>query len=316
MPISGRTDEAIATSTSRSRPIPGSRRLFGRERGIDLPGESRARSIAAGLTPVINPDCSASPPSVVRRRARRPSKAPTLPSKTSSPLTMPAVSVPPLSARCRTTSRPPERIRWVQQGRPVTVGLLCDLHRTLVRARWPMFEEAGRIRRIQVVIAAAVGASPMRDSPMQEERSSSPACRSDDVDADRSRRSGSARGSGNDPLSVRDASPLQRRQRSHRTTPHRPPLVGLGLLSKVSQCLPRFEKRRDTYQDLLARVSATVSGTSGSRSSRTVSKRQPSTRGAIRRLLELQTRTTRGSATRGLEVRSETSRICSSVART
>ncbi|MGA0568553.1 Fic family protein [Rathayibacter sp. KR2-224] len=43
---------------------------------------------------------------------------------------------------------------WVQQQRPITPGFLCELHRMLVSGTAADTVEAGRIRRVQVVIGA------------------------------------------------------------------------------------------------------------------------------------------------------------------
>jgi Fic family protein len=46
---------------------------------------------------------------------------------------------------------------WVDEGRAITSGLLCELHRILVRGTPADNEEAGRIRRLQVVIGSRSG---------------------------------------------------------------------------------------------------------------------------------------------------------------
>jgi Fic family protein len=47
--------------------------------------------------------------------------------------------------------------KWIADGRPVTVGLLLSLHRTLVRGTSADGPEAGRVRQLQVVIGARGG---------------------------------------------------------------------------------------------------------------------------------------------------------------
>lgn len=150
--------------------------------------------------------------------------------------------------------------RWVQQGRPVTVGLLCDLHRTLVTGTVADTEEAGRIRRIQVVIGSRGGrVTDARFIPMP---------------------GGAQLESGVQDLMTwmqtahDDLDPLVAAAMTHYQFETLHPfndgngrigrllivlqLVGLGLLSEgLLSVSPWFEKRRDTYQDLLARVSAT-----------------------------------------------------------
>ncbi len=46
---------------------------------------------------------------------------------------------------------------WVDAGRPITVGLICELQKTLVRGTAADNEEAGRVRRIPVAIGSRSG---------------------------------------------------------------------------------------------------------------------------------------------------------------
>lgn len=48
--------------------------------------------------------------------------------------------------------------RWVEEGRPLTIGLLRDLHARLVRGTAADTDQAGRVRSIQVMIGGNVGA--------------------------------------------------------------------------------------------------------------------------------------------------------------
>jgi len=45
-----------------------------------------------------------------------------------------------------------EAFAWVGEGRPLAVGLICGLHRTLVRGTAADTEESGRVRRVPVAI--------------------------------------------------------------------------------------------------------------------------------------------------------------------
>ena len=63
---------------------------------------------------------------------------------------------------------------WVTSGRPLTVGLLCELHQVLVRGTSADTDDAGRIRRVQVVIGSRGGSVfesrfvPMPEGPVLE----------------------------------------------------------------------------------------------------------------------------------------------------
>ncbi|WP_314455737.1 Fic/DOC family N-terminal domain-containing protein [uncultured Microbacterium sp.] len=150
--------------------------------------------------------------------------------------------------------------RWVQQQRAVTVGLLCDLHRTLVQGTSADTDEAGRIRRIQVVIGSRGGrVTDARFIPMP---------------------GGAQLESGVQDLmtwmqSADDAiDPIVAAALTHYQFETLHPfndgngrigrllivlqLVGLGVLSEgLLSVSPWFEKRREAYQDLLAQVSST-----------------------------------------------------------
>lgn len=150
--------------------------------------------------------------------------------------------------------------RWVQQQRPITSGLLCDLHQTLVRDTSADTEEAGRIRRIQVVIGSRGGrVTEARFIPMPGGSQLEAGVQdlmtwmqSDDPDVDPIVATAMAHyqfetlhpfNDGNGRIG-RLLIVLQ--------------LVGLGVLSEgLLSVSPWFEARRDQYQDLLAEVSAT-----------------------------------------------------------
>lgn len=63
---------------------------------------------------------------------------------------------------------------WVTAGRPLTVGLICELHRTLVAGTSADTEDAGRVRTIHVAIGSRGGSVPdarfvpMRPGPQLE----------------------------------------------------------------------------------------------------------------------------------------------------
>jgi len=148
---------------------------------------------------------------------------------------------------------------WIDSGRPLTMGLLGELHQLLVRGTADT-EEAGRIRRIQVVIGSR-GAS-VYDARFIPAPSGTAldASVQDLVDWMR-------------PGSTEDTNPIVRAAMAHYQFETLHPfndgngrigrlliviqlvtegLIGQGLLS-VS---PWFERRREQYQDLLSEVSA------------------------------------------------------------
>ncbi|MHC2999992.1 Fic family protein [Microbacterium sp. HJ5] len=149
---------------------------------------------------------------------------------------------------------------WVQQQRPVTAGLLCELHSTLVRGTEADTAEAGRVRRIQVVIGSRGG--PVTDArfiPMPE----GPALEAAIGDLIQWMQTAQP-----------DLDPIVATAMAHYQFETLHPfndgngrigrllivlqLVGLGVLSEgLLSVSPWFERRRETYQDLLAEVSAT-----------------------------------------------------------
>ncbi len=150
--------------------------------------------------------------------------------------------------------------RWVQQQRPITVGLLCDLHRTLVEGTAADTDQAGRVRRIQVVIGSRGGrVTDARFIPMP---------------------AGAALDAGLQDLMTwmqtgpEDLDPIVATAMAHYQFETLHPfndgngrigrllivlqLLGQGVLPEgLLSVSPWFEQRRDQYQDLLAHVSAT-----------------------------------------------------------
>ncbi len=150
--------------------------------------------------------------------------------------------------------------RWVQQQRPITGGLMCDLHSTLVSGTAADTDEAGRVRRIQVVIGSRGGrVTDARFIPMP---------------------GGSALEAGVQDLvtwmqeQTVEIDPIVATAMAHYQFETLHPfndgngrigrllivlqLVGLGVLSEgLLSVSPWFERRREEYQDLLADVSAT-----------------------------------------------------------
>ncbi len=149
---------------------------------------------------------------------------------------------------------------WVQQQRAITTGLLCDLHRTLVSGTSANTAEAGRIRRVQVVIGARGGrVEDARFIPMPEGPPLEAAV--------------------NDLLAwmqnpVGDLDPIVATAMAHYQFETLHPfndgngrigrllivlqLVTLGVLPEgLLSVSPWFEQRREEYQDLLSHVSAT-----------------------------------------------------------
>jgi len=150
--------------------------------------------------------------------------------------------------------------RWAQQQRPLTVGLLCDLHRTLVDGTAADTDQAGRVRRIQVVIGSRGGRvtdarfipmppGPALDAGLQDLMSW--------MQSDR-----------------QDLDPIVATAMAHYQFETLHPfndgngrigrllivlqLVSQGVLPEgLLSVSPWFEKRRDQYQELLAQVSAT-----------------------------------------------------------
>lgn len=150
---------------------------------------------------------------------------------------------------------------WVGAGRPLTVGLICELHRTLVAGTAADTEDAGRIRSIHVAIGSRGGRVedarflPMRPGPQLE------AGFSDLIEWVRQRDSAQV-----DPV-VAAAMVHYQFETLH---PFNDGNGRLGRLLIVVQLLqaqmlpdsllsvsPWFEARRDAYQDALAEVSAT-----------------------------------------------------------
>jgi Fic family protein len=149
---------------------------------------------------------------------------------------------------------------WVQQERPITTGLLCDLHQTLVSGTAADTDDAGRVRRIQVVIGSRGGrVTDARFIPMPP---------------------GSTLDAGLQDLITwmgqpnQDLDPIVATAMAHYQFETLHPfndgngrigrllivlqLVGLGVLSEgLLSVSPWFERRRDEYQDHLAAVSAT-----------------------------------------------------------
>lgn len=149
---------------------------------------------------------------------------------------------------------------WVQQQRPITVGLLCDLHRTLVADTVADTDQAGRVRRIQVVIGSRGGrVTDARFVPMP----GGPA-----LDAGVQDLVGWVQAEQD------DLDPIVATAMAHYQFETLHPfndgngrlgrllivlqLVGQGVLPEgLLSVSPWFERRRERYQDLLAQVSAT-----------------------------------------------------------
>lgn len=150
--------------------------------------------------------------------------------------------------------------QWVQQGRAITSGLLCDLHRTLVKGTAADTIEAGRIRRVQVVIGSRGGrVEDARFIPMPEGPALEAAV--------------------NDLLAwmqlpPTDLDPIVATAMAHYQFETLHPfndgngrigrllivlqLVALGVLPEgLLSVSPWLEQRREQYQDLLSHVSAT-----------------------------------------------------------
>lgn len=153
-----------------------------------------------------------------------------------------------------------EAFAWVGEGRPLAVGLLCDLHRTLVRGTTADTEEAGRIRRVPVAIGGrGAGLESSRFVPMPPGAALGAAVQDllqwvEDRSADR------------DPV-VAAAMAHYQFETLH---PFNDGNGRLGRLLVVLQLMrdgviaepllsvsPWFERRRREYQDHLAEVSAT-----------------------------------------------------------
>ena len=151
---------------------------------------------------------------------------------------------------------------WVHQRRPITAGLLCDIHQTLVRGTNADTAESGRIRRIQVVIGSRSGrVTDARFIPMP----GGPQLEAEVRDLMAWMQS-----------PPEDVDPIVATAMAHYQFETLHPfndgngrigrllivlqLVGLGVLSEgLLSVSPWFEARRDEYQDLLASVSATGS---------------------------------------------------------
>jgi Fic family protein len=150
---------------------------------------------------------------------------------------------------------------WIDEGRPVTVGLMCELHKVLVRGTAADNEDAGRVRRMLVAIGSRGGSVyearfvPMPNGPALE------AGFQDLVDWMR-------------PDGHPGISPVVAAAMSHyqfeTLHPYNDGNGRLGRLLIVLQLVtdgvldlgllsvsPWFEKRREHYQELLSEVSAT-----------------------------------------------------------
>ncbi len=152
--------------------------------------------------------------------------------------------------------------RWVQQQRPLTVGLLCDLHRTLVQGTAADTDQAGRVRRIQVVIGSRGGrvtdarfipmpAGPALDAGLQDLMSWMQT-KQEDLDPIVATAMGHYQFETLHPFNDGNGR-IGRLLIVLQLVRHG--VLPEGLLS-VS---PWFEQRRDQYQELLAHVSATGS---------------------------------------------------------
>lgn len=149
---------------------------------------------------------------------------------------------------------------WIDNGRPLTTGLLCELHGTLVRGTASQAEEAGRIRRVPVMIGTRGGSVhdarfvPMPPGPALE------ANLGDLLDWMR-------------PEGHEHVDPIVAAAMAHYQFETLHPFHDgngrIGRLLIVAQLVadgvlpegllsvsPWFERRRDQYQDLLADVSA------------------------------------------------------------
>jgi Fic family protein len=150
---------------------------------------------------------------------------------------------------------------WVNAGRPLTVGLICDLHRTLVAGTAADTDDAGRIRSVHVAIGSRGGRVedarflPMRPGPQLE------AGFNDLIDWIKEKDAAQV-----DPV-IAAAMVHYQFETLH---PFNDGNGRLGRLLIVVQLLqaqmlpdsllsvsPWFEARRETYQDSLAEVSAT-----------------------------------------------------------
>lgn len=150
---------------------------------------------------------------------------------------------------------------WLAQSRPLTVGLLCELHRTLVAGTAANTEEAGRVRRIQVVIGSRGGSIyDARFVPMPE----GPAL--DAAVQDLVNWIAPAGHAGIDPVIAAALSHYQ----FETLHPFNDGNGRIGRLLIVLQLVsdgalsdgllsvsPWFEQRREMYQELLADISAT-----------------------------------------------------------
>ena len=149
---------------------------------------------------------------------------------------------------------------WVEEGRPITVGLICELHKTLVRGTAADNSEAGRIRRIPVAIGSRSGSIyDARFIPMP------PGARLDTGFADLIEWAKTIPDSGNG--IIRAAMAHYQFETLHPFNDGNGRLGRLlivlhlstaGLLSQsLLSVSPWFERRREDYQDHLAAVSAT-----------------------------------------------------------
>jgi len=150
---------------------------------------------------------------------------------------------------------------WIANDRPITVGLLCELQQVLVRGTSADTEEAGRVRRLQVVIGSRGGSIfDSRFVPMPE----GPALDASFQDLVNWIQPSSHPGI--DPI-VAAAMGHYQFETLH---PFNDGNGRIGRLLIVLQLIlegvldegllsvsPWFEQRRDRYQDLLSHVSAT-----------------------------------------------------------
>lgn len=149
---------------------------------------------------------------------------------------------------------------WVEDGRPITVGLICELHKTLVRGTAADNDEAGRIRRIPVATGSRSGSIyDARFIPMP------PGARLDTGFADLIEWAKTIPDAGNG--IVMAAMAHYQFETLHPFNDGNGRLGRLlivlhlspaGLLSQsLLSVSPWFERRREDYQDHLAAVSAT-----------------------------------------------------------
>jgi Fic family protein len=153
---------------------------------------------------------------------------------------------------------------WVAQGRPVTVALLCSLHKTLVRGTPADTADAGRVRQIQVAIGSRGGrVEDARFVPMRPGRALDAAI-SDAVDW--------LNQTAADPAVDPVVAAAMLHYQFETLHPFNDGNGRVGRLLIVLQLLqaaalpdsllsvsPWFEARREIYQDSLAEVSATGS---------------------------------------------------------